>query len=180
MKRILPIIILIVLSMATQAQHRTSGQWILKADGGVVLLNDLGIGGTGAIGFEKVFKNGDHSLQFDVGLRTQPGQFKNLTTSNIYTYEGTLYYTYTFLRKNFFLMNIMPGGFCGYEQFTHNGSDIIMLKEGGLSVGVALATQLQFLVSHRIALYIEPSARYNLKSNEDFRILTKIGIKYNF
>lgn len=180
MRKLLLLLILALGGVSLQAQQRISGQWALKASGGVQINN---LGYSASLGFEKLFQNTKHSIQFEIAFRGQKFNTRPKTEQKIqgHTYEALAYYNYTFVQNRILYISVMGGGFLGYESYSLNHSELFLEKSGNFTAGIAIASQIEFKTSKRLNLFVQPTFLYNIASpEENARILALLGGKYYF
>ena len=180
MKRIIGLTgLCLILSSTLMAQQRSAGQWIGKIAGGANISNK---GYYIEIGTEKIIKNSPSSLQISFIYNDNNFSTKTDKCVSVENYIGTLYYTYAFLTNSIVRISLLGGGFIGQQTVPEKVIEGVLVNhESKFNYGISAAAQVEFVVSRKIGLYLQPTVLHSFPSKvESTSFMAGLGVKYYF
>lgn len=182
MKKLLLLLILALGGISLQAQQRSAGQWALEASGGIV--TGKHIGGYGEIGFEKLFKSTASSLHVSFMFRGQKFNTEIDRSVGIQNYDLFALYGYEPLKSKTLpiVWQVLGGMYIGGESIPSSViKDVYTVDESGFRYGVAIGTQVEFIITEMFNLYVKPMGIYTINSDvEKFAFVPGVGVKLYF
>lgn len=182
MKKLLILLFLVLGDASLQAQQRSAGQWALKASGGIVTGGH--IGAYGELGFEKLFGSTASSLHVSLLFRSQDFDTPVSYKVGVQHYDLLVQYGYQLLKnKNLPILWFLMGGmYAGYENIPSTViPEVYTLDKSGFRYGMAIGTQVEFIITDVFNLYVQPMGIYTFNSDiEKFAFIPGIGMKFYF